>query len=521
MEDLGARDPLLLPSARRCIVAAAATLPLLVLAAAAVQPPQAPTPLTLLSKEGRRALPIYLVSEQEFVALDDLAGVFQLSVHDALGAITVSYKGKTIVLTPDQALASVSGKLISLPAAPSRLAAAGGPPRWLVPVEFISRALAPIYDTRVDFRKPSHLLVLGELRVPRVAIRYDAQAAGGRLTFDATPRTPTAVAQENDRLVVRFDADALDASLPPLQNAQPQGLVQGLRTVDQVTVAVDLGPRFSSFRASTQAVDAASRLTIDIVATQTEAPPAPGPAGPAQPPAPPPELSGAAPTSPIRTVVIDAGHGGDDAGVVAANGTKEKDLTLAVARRLKTAMESRLGVRVLLTRDEDRNVPVDERTATANHNKADLFVSLHANGSLRPRTAGTQILYASFEKGAEEAARASLGTERVPTFGGGTRDIELVMWDLAQTRHVDRSATFAQILERQIRGRLPLAARPVDHAPLLVLESANMPAVLIEMGYLTNPDQERQLTGSGMQNAIVQAIVEAVLRFRETLGGAT
>jgi N-acetylmuramoyl-L-alanine amidase len=505
----------LLPSARRCIVVAAATLPLLVFAAAAVQPPQSPTPLTLLAKEGRRSMPVYLVSEQEFVALDDLAGVFQLSVHDSLGAITVSYKGKTIVLTPDQALASVSGKLISLPAGPSRLTAAGVPARWLVPVEFISRALAPIYDTRVEFRKPSHLLVLGELRVPRVAIRSDPQAAGGRLTFDATPRTLSAVTQENDRLVIRFDADALDAALPAVQ---PQGLVQGLRAVDQVTLAVDLGPRFSSFRASTQALDAASRLTIDIVAAQTEAPPAPGPV---QPPAPPPELSGAASKSPIRTVAIDAGHGGDDAGVVGPNGTKEKDLTLAVARRLKTAMESRLGVRVLLTRDEDRNVPIDERTATANHNKADLFVSLHANGSLRARTAGTSILYAWFEKGAEEAARASLGTERVPTFGGGTRDIELVMWDLAQTRHVDRSATFAQILERQIRGHVPLAARPVDHAPLLVLESANMPAVVIEMGYLTNPDQERQLTGSEMQNAIVQAIVEAVLRFRDSLGGLT
>ena len=507
----------MLPSARRCIAVAASIVPLVVLAAAAVQPPQSPTPLTLVSKEGRRTLPVYLVSEQEFVALDDLAGVFQLAVRDdALGAITVSYKGKTIVLTPDQALASVSGKLISLPAAPSRLTAAGAPPRWLVPVEFISRALAPTYDARIDFRKPSHLLVLGDMRVPRVVIRYDAQAAGGRLTIDATPRTLSAVTQENDRLAIRFDADALDLALPSMQGVQPQGVVQGVRPVDQVTLAVDLGPRFSSFRASTQALDAASRLTIDIVAAPTEAPPAPGPA---QPPAPPPELTAATPTSPIRTIAIDAGHGGDDTGVVGAKGAKEKDLTLAVARRLKTAMESRLGVRVLLTRDEDRNVPIDERTATANHNKADLFVSLHANGSLRPRTAGTAILYASFEKGAEEAARASLLTERVPAFGGGTRDIELVMWDLAQTRHVDRSAAFAQILERQIRGRVPLAARPVDRAPLLVLESANMPAVLIEMGYLTNPDQERQLTGGEMQNAIVQAIVDAVLRFRESLGG--
>jgi len=505
--------------ARRCLAAAAAVVALLVLARAAGQT-QSQTPLTLLSKEGRRTVQVYSVADQEFVALDDLAAVFQLAVHDdALGAITVSYKGKTIVLTPDQALASVSGRLISLPAAPSRLAAgdAKAPARWLVPVEFISRALAPIYDVRLDFRKPSHLLVVGELRVPRVAVRYEPQPAGARLIVDATPRTPAAVSQDNDHLAIRFDADAIDLSIPAVQSG---GVVQGIRAVDQTTLAIDLGPRFGSFRASTQAVDVSSRLTIDIVAAQSDTPPAPLPTPPVQPPA-PPELPGAVAQSPIRTIAIDAGHGGDDTGVVGAAGAKEKDLTLAVSRRLKTALETRLGIRVLLTRDEDRNVPIDERTATANHNKADVFLSLHVNGSLRPRTGGATILYAAFDKGAEEAARASLGTERVPAYGGGTRDIELVLWDLAQTRHVDRSAVFARILENQLRGKIALAPRAVDRAPLLVLESANMPAVLIEIGYLTNPDQERQLTGNDTQNTLVQAIVEAVLRFRDALGGQT
>ena len=138
----------------------------------------------MLSKEGRRPLPIVLVADQEFVGLDDLATAFQLAVHDeSLGAITVSYKGKTIVLTPDQTLASVSGRLISLPAAPTRSGR-----RWLVPVEFISRALAPIYDIRLDLRKPSHLLVVGDVRVPRITIRYDPLGGAGRLTIDATPR---------------------------------------------------------------------------------------------------------------------------------------------------------------------------------------------------------------------------------------------------------------------------------------------------------------------------------------------
>src|SRR5205085_9461788 len=121
-------------------------------------------------------------------------------------------------------------------------------------------------------------------------------------------------------------------------------------------------------------------------------------------PAAPPDLTGALPTSPIRTIAIDAGHGGDDPGVVGPGGAKEKDVTLAVARRLKTAVETRLGVRVLLTRDDDRNVPIDERAATANHNKADIFLSLHANASLRPGTTGGTIFYAAFDKSVEDAA---------------------------------------------------------------------------------------------------------------------
>jgi hypothetical protein len=118
-----------------------------VLALAAVLSSQTvPAPaLTLLAREGRRALPLTVAANQEMVGLDDLATAFQLAVREeSLGAITVSYKGKTIVLTPDQPLASVSGRLVSLPAAPAR-----NGPRWLVPVEFISRALALIYDLRL------------------------------------------------------------------------------------------------------------------------------------------------------------------------------------------------------------------------------------------------------------------------------------------------------------------------------------------------------------------------------------
>ena len=482
-----------------------------------VQTPQPPA-LSLLSKDGRRALPIALVADQEFVALDDLATAFQLTVREeSLGAVTVSYKGKTIVLTPDQALASIAGRLVSLPAPPSRNGR-----RWLVPVEFISRALSLIYDARLDLRKPSRLLIIGDLRVPRITVRYDALGTSGRLTIDATPRANATVTQEAEHLTIKFDADALDAPNPPLPSSPSPGLVLAVRLVDATTMAVDLGPRFAGFKAASQPVDTTTRLAIDIVAASTDAP-----AAAAVPPSPPPQQSPldlppsfGQPSSTFRTIAIDPGHGGDDEGVHSADGAKEKDLTLTIARRLKSVIETRLGLRVLLTRDDDRSVPVDERASVANNNKSDLFISLHANGSMRPSTSGATIYVAAFDRQDAQASTGG-GAERVPTLGGGSRDIELVPWDLAQTRHLDQSSAFAEMLQQAFHDHVPLAARPVDRAPLRVLESANMPAVLVELGYLTNAEQAKLLTNDGSQNAIVQALFEAIVKFRDTPPGGT
>ena len=473
-----------------------------------------PAALTVLSKDGRRSLPTTVVNEQDFVALDDLAAMFQLAVReDSLGAITITYKGKTIVLTLDMALASVSGRLISLPAPPVRGPAPGR--RWLVPAEFIGRALALVYDAKLDLRRPSRLLVVGDLRVPRIQMRYDTVGAGGRLTIDATPRATSTVTQDNERLTIKFDADTLDVPTPGLQLPAP-GVVSAVRVADAMTIVVDLGPRFGGFKASSQPIDNAMRLVIDLAAAQTDntLPPAAATAAPG--PAPDIIALTQLPAT-IRTIAIDPGHGGDDGGTKGAEGAKEKDITLAVARRIKAAIEARLGIRVLLTRDDDRNVPVDERTALANNSKSDLFISLHANASLRTSMSGASLYSAAFEGDAGRVARAALAPERVPAFGGGSRDIEFVPWDFAQIAHVEQSSALATLLEEQFRDRIPLAARPIDSAPLRVLESANMPAVLIEMGYLTNPDQEKQLAGAEFQNTFVQAVIDAVLKFRDLL----
>src|SRR5207237_5658931 len=191
-----------------------------------------------------------------------------------------------------------------------------------------------------------------------------------------TPRALANVTQDADRLTVRFDADALDVASPALPPQPPPSLVSGVRIVDPVTLAVDLGPRFAGYRSTSQPMDTAQRLVLDVLGlaqTEPSQPPATPPgiqAAPGAQPAPgvqPPDmpLAFGQSASAIHTIAVDAGHGGDDEGVRTADGVKEKDFTLALARRVKAIIEARLGLRVLLTRDDDRNVPIDERTALA------------------------------------------------------------------------------------------------------------------------------------------------------------
>ncbi len=487
---------------------------------AALAQAQPNAPYTVLTRDARRPLAVRTIGGQEMVSLDELARLFDVTVReDALaGGLTVSTKAQTIVLTPGQPLASVAGRLVSLPAAPQREGQA-----WYVPVDFVSRALGPALGTRLEVRRAARLILSGDVRVPRITGRAEQAGSQLRLTLDVTPATAHTVTQAAGTLVVKLDADALDATLP----ASPMpDLVQAIRTADTgVALIVELGPRFASFRASDAPGErGAGRILIDIAPATTDAPAAPAaPATPPAPAAPAPAdpLLGIAPAGSIRTIVIDPGHGGDEPGARAAQGAAEKEVTLAVARRLKGAIEGRLGSRVILTRDGDQTVGLDERAAVANNNKADLFISLHANASIRPSVSGAEVFYLSLADYGDQALRAArAGRETLPVYSGGSRDIEVILWEMAQAHHIQQSTAFAGIVEAALRERIPMSARALQDAPFRVLVGANMPAVLVEMGFMTNPEQAKQLASDTFQASIVQALVEAIVRFRDARASA-
>jgi N-acetylmuramoyl-L-alanine amidase len=324
---------------------------------------------------------------------------------------------------------------------------------------------------------------------------------------DVQPPTLHRVSRDNARITIRFEADSLDVA--PVTGALPD-FVTGVR-IEGPAILIDLGPSTANVRANDE--QNPSRFSIDLFAPGAAVTPPTAP--PQTAPAPEVPVIDRAPAGTVRTVVIDPGHGGADEGVHGAGGTKEKDLALAFSKRLKSAIESRIGVRVVLTRDGDEDLTLDRRTAIANNNKADLLFSIHANASVRAAAHGAQVLSLNLEDYKNVSASRLGKSEPVPVIGGGTRLIEAVPWDFAQLSQARTSAALGTIVVRHFTSEnVPVFSRPLDNAPLRVLASSYTPAVLIELGFLTNPDDEKALSGDALLNSIVNAIVGAISEVR-------
>jgi N-acetylmuramoyl-L-alanine amidase len=452
---------------------------------------------TVFTSDGRRSLPYRTAGGTEMVALEQLASLFSFTTSEdaALGALTVTARGQRINLIAGQSFAQVAGRVVQL----------SGPVQrdrnsWAVPIDFLSTALAPALGVRIEVRRAAHVILIGDARVPQVSVRFERAGSNGRLTIDVQPATPHRITREGNRLIVRFEAAALDTR--GMVGLAPEFVAAG-RT-DGALLVFDLGP--SAVSHQTVAGSDPTELVIDLM--QAPAPPT-VPAAPAGAPE-PPVIDIPAPGT-FRTVVIDPGHGGDDEGARGPKGAKEKDVTLQVAQKLKAAIEGRLGLRVLLTRDGDDTVPYDRRTAIANNNKADVFFSLHVNASLRPDVRGAQVLSVAAGEYAGRFGAAPPRGAAVPALGGGTRMIEAVPWDLAQLPFAGRSTALGSMLVRHLTERgVPLHAKPAAQMPLRVLVGANMPALLIEMGYLTNADDERALVGGEVTARLIDALVATI-----------
>ncbi len=233
-------------------------------------------------------------------------------------------------------------------------------------------------------------------------------------------------------------------------------------------------------------------------------------------PTPTPAASRLAEPSGPAPIVIDPGHGGDDTGAVSPDGLMEKDLVLGIARRLKRTLEAS-GYTVRLTRDGDEGRALTDRTAVANRLEARVFVSLHANASVVSAVNGAETYYMSLDEGATDQAAADTASLENQAADAHRRSaLDLILWDLAQAEVLNESSRLAVDVQQRLNASLGLRDRGVKQAPFVVLTGATMPAILVEVGFLSNADEARRLATPEHQERVAAAIALGV---RDFLGG--
>jgi N-acetylmuramoyl-L-alanine amidase len=224
-------------------------------------------------------------------------------------------------------------------------------------------------------------------------------------------------------------------------------------------------------------------------------------------------------STPMRTIVLDAGHGGHDSGAVGPGGLMEKELVLEVTKRVARLLEERANVKVLLSRDGDHFVTLKDRTSFANRASADLFVSIHANAHPRAVSEGVETYFLSSEASDTEARQIAAienGAVQLETAASRQKNdaVKSILWDLAQSEFQQESSFLAETVLDSMTKSLRLVNRGVKQAGFYVLGGAAMPAILIEIGFLTNPKEEKKLSTPEYREAAAKAIYAGLSEYK-------
>ncbi len=421
--------------------------------------------------------------------------------------VTLKSGGREVTLENGKSLFSAAGQLKAL-SAPVRVV---GERTYVSPLS-AATVLGSALNQPAAYRAAYRALVIGAYEAPRLRLTNSVGPANVESSIELSKPVPYDVRREPSRIVVTFQADVMETDFTA--EALPGRIVGSVR-FERATpprLIFDLGERFVALRS-------AERDSQHLGFVFDASPPS----------AASPVLGGVSPTPSPKVVfpgtgtagfrrpivlVIDPGHGGDDVGAKSPNGRYEKDLTLALARRLRAAAIDALSIQVFLTRDGDTEIALDERAAIANNFNADVFLSLHANGSRVVSATGTEVFFLSYSAVDDESRRVAIqegaALERAPA---KDRDVGLILWDMAQAAQLEGSSKLAGSLYEEIsRGALS-RSRGVKQAPFRVLVGATMPAALVEIGFITNPEEEKLLFSEAHQIRITNALIQGLGRF--------
>jgi N-acetylmuramoyl-L-alanine amidase len=216
-------------------------------------------------------------------------------------------------------------------------------------------------------------------------------------------------------------------------------------------------------------------------------------------------------------VVIDPGHGGSQLGAVGVTGVKEKDIVLQVARRARRMLGNVTDIDVVMTRRKDDEITLEERVEMANLLRADLFVSIHANSFTSPSLGGVETFFHSIEASGEEARRVASyeNSPREKKSRSKPDTLSLILQDMQSAEKLRDSSRLAHLVQEQLAGAVPFENRGVMQADFTVLRGTRMPSILIELGFLSNPKEEKVLQEPLVQEKLADAIRRGVLLYWE------
>ncbi|MEW5763424.1 MAG: N-acetylmuramoyl-L-alanine amidase family protein [Acidobacteriota bacterium] len=432
--------------------------------------------------------------------------------------------GRRILVSTASPMVSLDGQIVKMAHVPREAEGC----LWL-PEEFLTNVLPKALGGPVR--------ILGEEAKPMVQVVPPVKSVAGsgqavtvdtavsadfvRITLAGEGVTGAEVTRSGREVLVRLRSGAFSAPAHELG----RGIVERVAPDREGKVLrVDLGDRFKKLDILKLRNPERLVLAVKGESQQVPAPPPSGNAGPGLPPEPAasaPESPGTsfAKEMPVKTpaldvVVLDPGHGGGDTGAVAPGGRTEKDIALELSQRLVPLLEAQ-GLKVVLTRTEDSTVSLMQRTAIANFNQADLFLSIHLNASPAPGARGPEVYFMSRDAtdlwASELASKENLEGQGTDTGSG----LHLVLWEMAQTAFLVESAFLAETIQQNLNSILGTASRSVRQAPFAVLEGARMPAVLVEVAFLTHGDDLRKVNDPSFQEQVARGLAEAVAAFKE------
>ena len=377
-----------------------------------------------------------------------------------------------------------------------------------IPLEFLRDVLGELTARDVDIDEEERRIILGDvqLNVTGLQVTRDEDVTELRIRLSE----PLAFRVDDSRLhdlVVKIYGGTLNPGAISL--SQPQGLVNGVRSRQEqgfALVEVSLSELASRYQSLTE--DEGATILLRVEQAPVTLIPDPVPRGPHLVQTLPPESAGREVN--VRRVVIDPGHGGTEVGAVGVGGLTEKEITLSVARQLEAILERREDIDVILTRETDEFLGLVERTERANREGADIFISLHCNAWSDPTARGVETYFLSPAKSQWDAHVARSEN----TSAAAAEDLDFILWDLVQNLYIQESATLAEAVQTRLADDLGMLNRGVKQAGFRVLVGAFMPAILVELGFLTNRDDAAKLGDERWQRAAAEALADAIVEFR-------